>query len=1165
MMPQHIGVLIWLRNSIFFALCAIFHSAMPAQPPKDPGQPNADLPEKTQPDKNPIEREHTIYIPYSKLRDVFEKEGRGVFLPYEKFQELWNAAREHRIDAPTPRPPVDSIINEAENEATVEKDVVRVRARLSVELLKQGWNKVPLRLNEAAIQSATVGGETARILPAPGGGYTLLIENKGQAAQSIELKLEYARAFTKSPGQNSVSFDAPQAPVNRWRIRIPQAGAKVNVQPLIAATESPENPATPGDNVNASTPAADPTKETVILAFVGAAQQVRIDWTPKSDGATGLTALATVQAQQEVFIDEGAVRTRVNLQYQISRAQLTQLQIDVPVDQKVVSVFDANVRKWEIEKQDSLQRIKIELFDPASSAQNITLELEKFYDGEIRDFQTPVVTAVDIGRQQGTVLINVNSALRAEVTQRTGLLQMDAGELPAAVASGSWSFAYRYAALPFDLKLNLEKVQPRVSVDQLVEAYLEPDQISLDLVATYNIEQAGLFQFEIKIPEGYEVRQVRGHSPNGATPASVDAHSIAPSDKTRLLVGLSRKAIGKVGLLVQLQKRLTDVNLLSPTGLASTLTIPVLQVNQTPLERATGRLVIFAPESLRVNPTAPTGLRAIPFSEAYTTTQSVREGRFPNSRPVLAYAFAEPLASLDLSAERRKPYVTSRQRLVAHVDSGVVRYETSIFFEILYSGVKSLRIDVPTDIAADIRNSSPLREAPLDPQPNDVSNGYTAWSLTGQSELLGRHAVSLSWERKISELDVGKSADIAVPHIRPAAVDRSWGQIVLSKSESLDVEPKGTPIGLRQIDPQHDVMPDAAVPNAARAFEYQDDWSLNLTATRYKIEEVKHTSIERALLRMVVTRSDRLGVQALYRVRSSRQRLTMKLPTDAEFDAQPLRINGSPISLERGEQDERFVPLVGQDANKPFVLELRYTVPGGLRNLNIPEFPENPAVQKVYLSVFLPDELTLLDVDGPWTEEWTWQSTGRLGKTPQLKQTDDQLAQWVTEGIQLAASPPFQKDGTQYVFSALKPKGTADGALKLIAIRDKWLAGAVFGVLALVGLLMLLRPLHEKLIALAMLLIGAVICGVFSPTLAQQLLNFPTYAATSAVLIAWAAISGSRGLQNLTKAMQPSPSSVPVTAEKASNDVAASQSGETAQPSPASNDSSAAEGGANHG
>jgi hypothetical protein len=89
-------------------------------------------------------REQTIYIPYAKLREVFEKEGRGVFLPYEKFQELWDAARDKPAVQRESSLPVDALITEAENVATVENDVVRVRATLTVELLKQGWNQVPL-------------------------------------------------------------------------------------------------------------------------------------------------------------------------------------------------------------------------------------------------------------------------------------------------------------------------------------------------------------------------------------------------------------------------------------------------------------------------------------------------------------------------------------------------------------------------------------------------------------------------------------------------------------------------------------------------------------------------------------------------------------------------------------------------------------------------------------------------------------------------------------------------------------------------------------------------------------------------------------------------------------------------------------------------------------
>src|SRR6185437_1518154 len=121
-------------------------------------------------------REETIYIPYTKLREVFETEGRGVFLPYDKFQELWRAAREREAQ-PAPKPPVSAVINEATHVATVERDVFRVEGKLELELLGIGWLKVPLRLNGAAILSATLAGQPARILSTPGQGYELLFEH----------------------------------------------------------------------------------------------------------------------------------------------------------------------------------------------------------------------------------------------------------------------------------------------------------------------------------------------------------------------------------------------------------------------------------------------------------------------------------------------------------------------------------------------------------------------------------------------------------------------------------------------------------------------------------------------------------------------------------------------------------------------------------------------------------------------------------------------------------------------------------------------------------------------------------------------------------------------------------------------------------------------------
>ena len=108
-------------------------------------------------DQETLIREQSIYIPYEKLRKVFEKEGRGVFLPYEQFQELWKAARESSKPAAEQKPPVGALITEIESEATVAKDVVQVTAKLKIELLAEGWNQIPLRLADAAITKATLG------------------------------------------------------------------------------------------------------------------------------------------------------------------------------------------------------------------------------------------------------------------------------------------------------------------------------------------------------------------------------------------------------------------------------------------------------------------------------------------------------------------------------------------------------------------------------------------------------------------------------------------------------------------------------------------------------------------------------------------------------------------------------------------------------------------------------------------------------------------------------------------------------------------------------------------------------------------------------------------------------------------------------------------------
>jgi hypothetical protein len=1060
---------------------------------------------------DPPLREMSIYIPYTKLRALFEKDGRGVFIPYEKFQELLKAAQNAAAKLPEIKPPVGGLITSIESEATIGRDVVLVKAKLSIELLQEGWVRVPLRLGDSAIRSATIGKEPARLI---GGeqGYDLLYEKKGDKPETIELALEYSKAFAKAPGNNHVSFQAPPAAVNRWTIRIAEPGVKVNVRPQVATDA-------------AAAPMPADAKETLVEAHIGAAPEISLDWTPKAEGAAGLAALATVQTLQQVAVEEGVIRSTVKLAYEITRSELTQLKLELPKAYKVVNVFDANVQKWEVADKpgdEATQVVSVQLFQPAKGQQALSLELELVDQNLVKNgVKVPAIKAVEAARQFGIVAVRVTTSLRAEATSRSGLSQLDANELPPELAGQPWAFAYRYSALPYELTLALETVEPRIEATEFVEMYLEPRQFTIDYLASLNIERTGIFNVDVDIPEGYEVRSVVGRPFADVQPAVIDSFHVDAKKPTKLTINFGRKALGKVAFVVQLVKRLDDAQLITPGGKAAEK-IPLPRVAHKALERAQGHAVIYAPDALQVSAKEVTALRNVAPSEALATALSVRDGRLPTLRETLAFAFFRETPSISLELERRKPQVTVRQTLTAMIESGVVNYTATFHYDIKYSSVKSLRLDVPEDLADEIRRQR-TGTTVLDPQPQDVAAGYKALEFTGEGEMLGEVTMPFTWNRPIGQLEVGKPKQIAIPRLQPksdatsgAEIERAWGQIVIGKAETIDVE--GIPnAALQGIDPQVDLIDKDALAAAARAYEFhQDDWTLKILATRYELDDVKRTSIDRALVRVIATRGGKLTVQAIYRLRSAQQRVQFQLPDDADtataFDSQPLHINGQPMPLER-DGNVFYAPLTRGRPDEPVLLELRYTMPGTAADVELPKFTDKPtpAVQKVFETVYLPQEKVVVATNGPWNDEMPWRpppflvALGIVPPPESTDQSDSRLLAWVTEGVSLSSSPVdrFQIDGVARSFSTLRPPEDDDGALRVSVWNRSTLQATVFILVLAAGAVLLVRPASDRIAAIGLLFAVVFLAAVFQPSLAGALLEGPLVSATALVLLIW--------------------------------------------------------------
>ncbi|MFP6620314.1 MAG: hypothetical protein VB877_13280 [Pirellulaceae bacterium] len=1097
----------WILLAVTFSLLSDLAPQALAQPANAPPEPAQEVDPADKKDPQTL-HEQTIYIPYDKLHKVFEQPGRGVFLPYEKFQQLWKQANQNTVSPQRQRTPLRSLIKVIESEANVRQDVVIVTANLTIELLGGGWHEVPLNLGDTAILSAKVGDQNARVVRRDG-GYSLLLEvpqGKLPVPTEIQLVIQYAKAFTRTPGLNQLSIQAPQASINRWKIRIPEKGVKIQVQPMVAASEEP--------NVDGQQPPLAPAEETVLNAFFGATPTVVINWTPKAEGASGLKALATVQARQMVTISEGVQRTKAELIYQISRAKLTELKLHVPLQYKITGVFDDNVRQWEVVEAADGQEVTIQLFEPAIGNQKLIVDLERFDIGlgMAADMKSaivaiPTIESLEVARQQGIVLVQLGPGLQAEVSRRAGLLQVDAND----VVGKNWQFAYRYAALPFALELKVDKVSPEISSHELAEIQFSPQHVRSTLTAVFDIKRAGVFQLGLLIPEGYRIRALRGQQIGDAKPLQIDGYHQDEQEPTHYDVNLTRKAIGKVGLIVNIEKTITDPNLVAPTGESSDYLLEIPRVDPDRVDRVNGNLVVNAPISLRVTPGNLTGVRSVSFNEAFRNI--ARSQKLPSQlRAQHSYEYSAETFTGAFSLIRRQPEVHVDQLMHVNIESGTATYNIELHYQIFYSGVKTLRVDVPTSLLGTIRNtSSTIQESPLDPPPADVAEGYTAWELKSSQELIGHQRLTLYWQSEIGDLNIGSSTLLDLPYLIPQNVQRAAGQIVISKSENLDVVPTSLRENLRPIDPEHDLAEGRKIENASQAYEFHQDWKLQTKITRYDLQEIKPTAIERSVYRVRLDQNNNISIQALLLVRSVNQRIGLSFPPGADMTAEPLKINGVETSLEyedNGDQGKKYyVPLRSANTNLPVLLEVNYRIKDSGGTIPVLKFDDQTAVHDCYLFLQIPEGWNLVGYQGDWDDylPGSWIDlvaantiSVMLGQQPPQPDPNQIIRnmQQRAGGNTVIQNPLI---GVPIPFTSLDPQQP----LQVQTLASKWLNLTLFTVLGIFAVGGLRRKPGQQVVMLLLLMSASIAIGIILPLFSANAFSIEIAATVLGIAVIW--------------------------------------------------------------
>ena len=152
----------------------------------------------------------------------------------------------------------------------------------------------------------------------------------------------------------------------------------------------------------------------------------------------------------------------------------------------------------------------------------------------------------------------------------------------------------------------------------------------------------------LKIPSGFEVRSITGYSNSKqVSAAQVNEYRKSDIDESLWSVDFSRKALGKIGLLVEIEKELFRSQFVDTNGRRHRSLICLFpQVSDAYIEYSSGSTIVYGPVSLRINPETVTGLQQATAAKAVEKI-AARGSQSQASQAVLSYTFSGTPLSFD--------------------------------------------------------------------------------------------------------------------------------------------------------------------------------------------------------------------------------------------------------------------------------------------------------------------------------------------------------------------------------------------------------------------------------------------------------------------------------------------------------------------------------------
>jgi hypothetical protein len=416
----------------------------------------------------------------------------NVLLKREEFKNLID-----RMKPPggtlTP-PPFDFIITKAVYSGKMQKENTLFTGIFTVHVLKKdAYLKIPVLYQNIAISDIKVNGRPALVV-AEGGYHKVIIANPGE----YTVTAEFAVKSSLDRGPNNFNFSIQQTPITLLRLELPLKEVEVDVS----------------NAQQVETKTAGST--TIVNAVIAQQNSINVGWRKKVAAADKIPPKLYSEVYHLISIDDDALKINSDINYNILHSEINSVQIVIPDNVNVLSVFGDGVGEWqEISKND--QRIILVPFTYGKKG-NVTVRVNSetpLTENGLANLFTGFRTTETV-RETGFIGVELNTSAEVIVSEVEGLGKNLNSKTAAALLINKSRkpliLGFKYLKHPYSIVLDIKKHEkvgvPIAAINSasVVTLFTEDGKIVHRLV--YQVRNSSKQFLQITLPEKADVWSV---------------------------------------------------------------------------------------------------------------------------------------------------------------------------------------------------------------------------------------------------------------------------------------------------------------------------------------------------------------------------------------------------------------------------------------------------------------------------------------------------------------------------------------------------------------------------------------------------------------------------------------------------------------------------------